>query len=182
MLASSPHRAPNRARARARRRLLPPCSSSSSPSSSFLLRMLGHLQPPAILANSLDLQSRTTRATRRKARTSTSTIARKSGSWAGVGVIGRVTLESPVRTEPHPTVSVHPFSILANGLHPQSSTRETERTNNTVVERYRFQMVSIANPLPIASRPFRANRFHVVPGLKPRAKSSSPLRAKIPTT
>jgi hypothetical protein len=181
MLASSPHRAPNHARARARRRpLLPPCSSS--PSSSFLLRMLGHLQPPAILANSLDLQSRTTTTTRRKARTSTSTIARKSGSWAGVGVIGRVTLESPVRTEPHPTVSVHPFSILANGLHPQSSTRETERTNNTVVERYRFQMVSIASPLPIASSPLQGEPFSCRPRVETRAKSSSPLRGKIPTT
>src|ERR1700733_7308548 len=39
-------------------------------------------------------------------------------------------------------------------------------------------MVSIASPLPIASRPFRANRFHVVPGLKPWAKSSSPLRGQ----
>jgi hypothetical protein len=63
------------------------------------------------LANRLYLQSRTTTTTRtrRRARTSTSTIARKSGSRAGVGVLGRATREAPVRTEPHPTVSVHPL-------------------------------------------------------------------------
>src|SRR5580704_16747029 len=77
MLALPPHRA------RARRR--PPSSSSSSPSSSILLRMLREQHPPiafsihpsSILAYRFDLQPRTT-ATR--TRSSTSAIARKTGS------------------------------------------------------------------------------------------------------
>src|SRR5580704_17508958 len=72
MLALPPHRA------RAHRR--PPSSSSSSPSSSILLRMLREQHPPiafsihpsSILAYRFDLQPRTT--------TTTSAIARKTGS------------------------------------------------------------------------------------------------------
>ena len=68
MLVLHPHRAPNRARARYRLSL----PSSSSPSSSFFLRMLGQVHSLTTVANRLDPKSRTTTKTRtitRKTRT-----------------------------------------------------------------------------------------------------------------
>jgi hypothetical protein len=101
MLAS---RSPNRPLTRARRR------PSSLSSSSFLLRMLGQIHPPATVAYRLDSQSRTTtRRASKRARTRTSTIACLKGA-SGLS-------RGFQPWEPHP-----------NGGALKG--RETERTNN----------------------------------------------------
>jgi hypothetical protein len=196
MLALPPHRAPSRARARYRARRRPPFSSSSS--SSFLLRMLGQIHPPAILANSLDLQSRTTTTTRR----STSTIARKTPQ-RGFRISPSLSLSPRVRRDAlltsrravpacyrgdeipkqpssrfrtkfprfglsfTPAISIHPFSILANRLDPQSATNDDEHDceKDRIMPQRGFRTqprVSTLGTPPKGMRPHKAHEcaFH----------------------
>jgi hypothetical protein len=136
MLALSPQRAPNRARARARRR-----PSSSSSSSSSVLRML-RTKPPLttrVRRDTLLTSRQAVPACYRRdeipkhpsspfgaefPRCESSpnvqltpwikrdALLTSPAKWAGTGVIGRITQETPVRTEPHPTKSSE--TIISN--------------------------------------------------------------------
>ena len=148
MLVLHPHRAPNRARARYRLSL----PSSSSPSSSFFLRMLGQVHSLTTVANRLDPKSRTTTKTRtitRKTRTCPKGATGLSPGFQpwephqnGCALMGRQTERT---NNPEEAVDVmwlvhagspgsdgaSPYRLDSSLFHPQSTTTRTRRRART---------------------------------------------------